>query len=181
MEYIKSSLGEVNSLYKSHFTLNNMIILGLVLYISCIVMYMPRHILSLQSQPVIKILSLMIIVYYIQIDPQIGILLTIAFLVTLNLENSVQLMENQSRNNIENFASETEEEFTNNPGDNPNDDSGDDSGDDSEESEDDSEESEEEFIDYSKKKKLRKSRNLDDNFTNLHRAMHQLQKFIPKK
>jgi len=183
MEYIKSLINDTNALYKTHFNTNNILILSLILYVSCIIMYMPRHIISLQNQPFVKILTLLMIVYYIEINPQLAILLAITFLVTINLESSIKMMENQSQNNIENFTENTSEEnhnFTNN------------SESESEETESDSEESDseasgsdsdtsEDFKDYSKKKNLRKSKHLNDNFTNLHKAMHQLEKFIPKK
>lgn len=177
MEYIKSILDNTTKLFKNHFNSNNIVILSLILYVSCIIMYMPRHIISLQNQPFIKILSLLTVVYYIEINPQIAILLAITFLVTINLESSIKLMENESQKNIENFTDNTSEENEANSSES---DSGTDSDSDSD-SEDSASDTSEDFIDYSKKKKLRKSKNLNDNFSNLHKAMHQLEKFIPKK
>ena len=99
MDYIKSFdidfLENWNNL-KKYLTQENAIVLSLILYISIISIYTPRHIISLINLPIIKILSLLLIIYIFSINPKISILLTIAFLITINLENSIQFIENYS-------------------------------------------------------------------------------------
>ena len=221
MDYIKSF--DIDFLenwknLKKYLTQENAIVLFLILYISIISIYTPRHIISLINLPIIKILSLLLIIYIFSINPKISILLTIAFLITINLENSIQFIENYSdhaqksskithtnKNKKKNKKTDGDED-DDEESDGEDDDEESDSEDDNEESEEDDEESDgedddeesddsDEDADQDEEKKdefaqynegfninnIKPARNLDDNFTHLHKAMHKLEKFISKK
>ena len=230
MDYIKSF--DIDFLenwknLKKYLTQENAIVLFLILYISIISIYTPRHIISLINLPIIKILSLLLIIYIFSINPKISILLTIAFLITINLENSIQFIENYpdhaqksskithtNKNKKKNKKTDGDED-DDEESDGEDDDEESDSEDDNEESEEDDEESDgedddeesdgedddeesddsDEDADQDEEKKdefaqynegfninnIKPARNLDDNFTHLHKAMHKLEKFISKK
>ena len=217
MDYIKSfdidflkisGLESWNNL-KKYLTQENGIVIFLILYISIISIYSPRHIISLINLPIIKILSLLLIIYTFSINPKISILLTIAFLITINLENSIQFIENYSdkhssckakkQNSIgteaneEESDDETEVEEESDDETDAEEESDDETDAEEEESDNETDGGEEESDDEEKKDEfaqynegfninnIKPARNLDDNFTHLHKAMHKLEKFISKK
>ena len=89
---------------KEYITINNLIIFGLILYISLLSIYTPRHIISLINQPLSKLLILSFILYIGNNNISLAVFITIAFLVTVNLENIIQLSENNFNNVRENFT-----------------------------------------------------------------------------
>ena len=173
ISYLKDNLPNINKYINN----DNIAIVGLIIYISIISIYTPRHIVSLINQPVSKLIILGMILYIGNYNLAIGLLMSIALLVTINLDNSLQIVE--SRNTKEGFVV------------NEDDDDEDDEDSDSEEEDSDGEEieGEDDFEEYEDDmdgfydegfdvNKLKPSKNLDDSFKKLHTAIHDLESFI---
>ena len=158
----------------------NTVILLLILYISVLSIYTPRHIVSLVNLPIVKLLILGGILYIGRENITIALFTSIALIVTINLDNTLKLAET---NTVENFENKKEPEPNDDvvDGEEEDSDSDDDSDEDDSDSDDDSDEDdsdsddEEEGFDI---KNLKPSKNLDDGFTNLHKAIHELEQFI---
>ena len=147
----------------------NTVILLLILYISVLSIYTPRHIVSLVNLPIVKLLILGGILYIGRENITIALFTSIALIVTINLDNTLKLAET---NTVENFENKKEPEPNDDVVDGEEEDS--DSDDDSDEDDSDSDDEEEGFD----IKNLKPSKNLDDGFTNLHKAIHELEQFI---
>lgn len=119
-------------LVKKNINLNTIIIVLLVLYISCLSIYTPRHIVALVNHPMSKLIILGLIMYYGKNNLLLGLFMALALLVTINLDNTLSITEDKLR---ENFTS-TEEEEDNDDDDDDNDDDDDDNHDDDDEDDD---------------------------------------------
>ena len=190
--------------YTNYFSLRNIIIFSLILYIAFVNIYTPRHIISFLNLPITKICFIILILYSFTFDQKVSILLLITFLITINLEfllqndNRIENYKNHKEKHIiqeesdnENSDSETDSQDKNNTKENfdSDTDSSDDESDSdldesNNESDSDESENEEKYKNFNKvfnPNKIKPAKNLDDNFTNLHKAMHSLESFIKKK
>ena len=197
-------------LVRKHINLNTLIIVLLVLYISCLSIYTPRHIIALVNHPMSKLIILGLIMYYGKNNLLLGLFMALALLVTINLDNTLSITEDKLR---ENFTSTEEEDDDNDDDDDDNDDddndddedddNDDDDDNDSEDDNDDNndddddhdhnnndeedddndsedDESEEEQFKSFDKTKLKPSKNVKDSFSKLHNAIHDLQGMVKK-
>ena len=190
-EYLKSTIEYLEQVKTLGLTVNNSILIALILYISFISMYTPRHIISFINLPIIKIAILLLIIYTSTIDIKLTLLLTIAFLITINLEYSIQTIETKIENyetnkklvnDIDSVDSEVEDEEESE--DEEEEEEDDEGSEDGEEDDTSSTQSDENYTGFDKPfniKDIKPAKNLDDNFTNLHKAMHKLTAFISKK
>ena len=198
-----------NILNKKIINLNTIIIILLVLYISCLSIYTPRHIVALVNHPMSKLIILGLIMYYGKNNLLIGLFMALALLVTINLDNTLSITEDKLR---ENFTS-TEEEDNDDDEDDDDDDNHDDDDDDDDDNDDDDDsddnddddsddnddydedndedededdndseddESEEEPFKSFDQTKLKPSKNIKDSFSKLHSAIHDLQGMVKK-
>ena len=94
-------------LLRKHINLNTIIIIILVLYISCLSIYTPRHVVALINHPMSKLIILGLIMYYGKDNLLLGLFMALALLVTINLDNSLSIAEHKLR---ENFYSESKED-----------------------------------------------------------------------
>ena len=193
ISYLKDNLPNINKYINN----DNIAIVGLIIYISIISIYTPRHIVSLINQPVSKLIILGMILYIGNYNLAIGLLMSIALLVTINLDNSLQIVE--SRNTKEGFVvNEDDDDEDDEDSDSEEEDSDGEEYDDNEEEDSDSEEEdsdgeeiegEDDFEEYEDDmdgfydegfdvNKLKPSKNLDDSFKKLHTAIHDLESFI---
>ena len=223
---------------KINLTNDNIILSALVLYIAFLSLYTPRHIVSLVNHPLSKILILGLIIYYGKDNLMLALVMSIALLVTINLDNSIAISEHKLGKITENFSSNStddDEDFekdydeskdidskghsemdnddnNENFDTDSNDSSSDDEDTDSQSDEDqdksdtdedlsdnsdieeefesegdDDESSDEEFGDMGfydegfDVKKIKPAKNLDDSFTKLHGAIHELEQYISKE
>ena len=179
-------INNINKNIKQYVTVDNSMIIILAMYITVLSIYTPRHIISLASKPLSKLLVLGSIIYYSVNNITLSIFISIAFILTINLENAISTMERNIDKNTftENFKSKPsikdgDKKKGNDEEDESDDESSSDSEDDSDSDYDDdsSGDSEEEFD----ANKLKPSKNLDDTFTKLHGAIHELENFISKE
>ena len=70
--------------YTNYFSLRNIIIFTLILYIAFVNIYTPRHIISFLNLPITKICFIILILYSFTFDQKVSILLLITF-ITINL------------------------------------------------------------------------------------------------
>ena len=86
-------LKDISGNIKKYGTRDNIIIVTLVLYISALSIYTPRHIVSLVNHPMSKLAILAAILYYGKKNLVLGLFMAIALLVTINLDNSLSIAE----------------------------------------------------------------------------------------
>jgi len=204
-------LKNLSKIIKENSTRDNLIIVGLIIYISVLSIYTRRNIVSLVNHPISKLIILAGILYYGKNNLALGLTMSIALLVTINLDNSLAIAESklskikegfesdehyppgskdvlktQSNDAKESDDSDSEDE-SDDDSDDSDDDSDSDSGEDSDEDDSDSdsdEEAAEKFYDDTEGfdiNKLKPSKNLDDGFKKLHRAIHELEGFVSTK
>ena len=238
-DFVNKFIDNLKIQSKINLTNDNIILSALVLYIAFLSLYTPRHIVSLVNHPLSKIIILGLIIYYGKDNLMLALVMSIALLVTINLDNSIAISEHKLGKITENFSSNStdknediEEEYDeskdiaseghseidkNHDNENFDTDSDDSDSDDEDtesqsdededksdtdedfsdnsdgeeefesEGDDDDDSSEEEFGDMGfydegfDVKKIKPAKNLDDSFTKLHGAIHELEQYISKE
>lgn len=166
-------------------TTENITIVFLIIYTSLVSMYTPRSIINLINQPVSKILILGLILYVANGNITLAIFIAIAFIVTISIDNSIEVIKVNSRpildydqegfvgNEKDDELDELDEDFEDDNGKPDHNESENFDGGDHEYSQDKSDD------DY--EMKLSKNPKLNDTFKNLHDAIHKLESFIATK
>ena len=88
-----NALTNIYKFIDSKYTLNNIIIAGLLIYISLISVYTPRVIIAFVNNTIVKLIILGCIIIFGKNDIILGLFLSIALLISINLDNSVSLLE----------------------------------------------------------------------------------------
>lgn len=188
VKFIKDSKKMLNK----QLTRDNMIIFGLVLYISAISIYTPRHLISLINSSIIRLMILGSIIYLGKDNFLLGLFISIALLVTINLDNTIHVTERKledikegfksnkkkEKNDSDESDSEEEEEEESDSEDDSDEESEEESEDDDSDDDSDDDDDNKEQFDINK---LKPGKNLHDNFKTLHDAIHELESFISKK
>lgn len=187
VKFIKDSKKMLNK----QLTRDNMIIFGLVLYISAISIYTPRHLISLINSSIVRLIVLGSIIYFGKDNFLLGLFISIALLVTINLDNTIHVTERKLEDIKEGFKSSKKKEKNTDSDSEEEEESEEEESDSDEESEEESEEeesdddSDSDNDDDNKEQfdinKLKPGKNLHDNFKTLHNAIHELESFISKK
>lgn len=96
---------------KEHINNKNLIIIFLILYISGLSIYTPRHIIAFVNHPLSKILIVGLILYLGSDNLFLVVLISIALLISINLDNSLRITEEKMKKNYnEHFKINSEDE-----------------------------------------------------------------------
>jgi hypothetical protein len=148
------------NIFNYKITPNMMYVIILIIYISVISIYTPRPWLSLINHPYIKFTILLFIFYTICFDEDLmlGIFMLVAFVVTINMDNSIQAAK-------ELYKSELliNESFENNN------------------NKKDSDDVVNDEEDNEKYENIMTDKTLKDTFSVLHESIHELQKMVDNK
>ena len=152
----------VFSLFNYNITHEMIYTIILIIYISVLSVYTPRPWLSLINHPYMKFAILIYIFYVVCFDEDLilGIFMLVAFVVTINMDNSIQAAKVTYKS--ETVARET---FVDN--------------------EDNEDEKKEDYVndeeDNEKYENMMTDKTLKDTFSVLHQSIHELQKMVDNK
>lgn len=97
IEFINSNIKKIK--------MKHLIILFLIGYISILSIYTPRHIISIVNKPFSKLIILGLILYIANYNSVIALFLALSFLVTISLDNSLQISESTLKEKFEIYSS----------------------------------------------------------------------------
>jgi len=199
VKFIKDS----KKIISKQLTRDNIVIMGLIMYISIISIYTPRHLISLINSSIVRLIILGCVLYFGKSNYLLGLFISIALIITINLDNTINVTKQEIENINEGFKNKTKTKSNKNKGNDSDSDS--DSGSDSDSDSDSGSDSDENYesgsgsdsdsdsdsdsgSDNIKKRteqfdinKLKPGKNLHDNFKTLHNAIHELESFISTK